>query len=287
MFEPGEARVRAVWRALLGFPLLLVPGLVVGLVVGVLGVSGMLPTGLVQAGAFLVLLAVFAMFVDRRPLAEYGVESSQTWVLKVLGGFVAVILGHVIWISAGSMLGWTSISGVASAPSGRPVAIAAAMGLAALAVNIWVQETVYFAVVGRAVAEGVRNRGVTARRAVLGGLVGGAVFMALSHEGTLQRPELLFAGLVFGALYVQTGDLGLSIGAHLGVNFSGHALFVTEGVGERVSIFYVVDSMPGVIEWASAARLPQLLIGYVLVLAVVYWRTGDVGVVEGLAGGPE
>lgn len=278
-----DSRVRSVWRVLLAVPLLLVPGQVVALVLGPLGITGMLPAGLVQAGAFLVLLVVFARVVDRRPVWDYGVSATGPWVGRVCLGFLGIVVGHLVWYGVGSAVGWHQVEVVMAAPGGESILVGVGTVLVAVGVNVWVQETAYFAVVARSVAEGVRARGVPARDAVLVGLVGGAVFMWVVHEGSVQRLELLIAGLVFGALYVQTGDLGLSIGAHVGVNFSGSILFVERGTAE-MAVVEVAGSLPGpVLTWLNAGRIPQMAVAYGVFVVGLWWWRGDVGVVTTLA----
>lgn len=278
-----ESRVRAVWRVAYGVPMVLIPGLVVASVLGSVGVSGMLPAGLIQASVFLVLLVVFARVLDRRPLGDYGVSATGAWVGRVCLGFLAIVAGHLVWYGVGDMVGWGDVNVVLAAPAGESILVGLATVLVAVFLNVWVQETAYFAVVARSVADGARARGVVARHAVLVGLVGGVVFMWLIHEGSFQRPELLVAGLVYGALYVQSGDLGLSIGAHAGVNVSGSILFVDGGTTEMAVVEVVMSPQGPVLQWLGTARIPQMLVAYAVLVAGLWWWRGDAGVVEGLA----
>lgn len=281
-----DPRLRATWRVLLVFPLLLFPQTIASAVpAGDLlpGQGPMVIVGLVQAGVFAVLLVAWARYVDRRPLTDYGVTASRPWLTDLFVGFAAVTVGHVAWFALGTHLGWTSVE-ASSGTQGGALVLGLAAFLVALGVNVWVQETACFAVASQSAAEGAATRGLTVRHAALAGWLVGVLVFAGVHAGTLQRPELFVAGGVFGLLYVHTGELALPIGVHLGVNYAGNVLFPVPAVAaSRPSLFEVTEALPGLLGSASAARLPQLLLAYLLLLAWLHWRRGGVDVAPAVA----
>jgi hypothetical protein len=278
VFGSDDPRLRAVWRFLLAFPLIRLTEVVATTVTPALGLRGMVPAGLVQAGTFAVLFVGWARYVDRRRLTDYGLALSGTWLLDLLVAFGAVVVAHGAWYALGSSLGWTTVEVVTAAPGGS-LALALGAAFVAIGVNVWVQDTVYFGVVLRGAAEGARSRGLTARRAVVGGWFAGIAFVVAVHGGSLSRAlGLIAAGALFGALYVHTGDLALPIGFHLGVNVGAGWLFVPSSlVGERAAVVAVTETLPA-LGALSAPRIPQMVIAYLLLVAWLRWRRGEVGI---------
>lgn len=277
----GEAdpRLRASWRVLLALPLILLTGAVSNAIAGAVGLSGWAPVGLLQAATFAVALLAWARYVDRRPVGEYGLSASPRWVLDAGLGFAAVLVAQSLWHGGGSLLGWTTVDVAATGDSSFVLAFAAAfVGVAA---TVWIQETAFFGLVLRNVAEGFRARDLTARNAVLGGWVVAAVYVAAIHQGTLQRPGLFVAGAVYGLLYVHTGELALPVGFHLGVNFTGGWVFTPAGV-ERAAIFAVTESH-ALFSALSGPAIPQMLVGYLLVVGWLRLRGRPAGVERSIA----
>lgn len=268
---------------LLAGPFILLTEAVARTVTPAFGLPGIVPTGLVQAGAFAVLLVGWARFVDRRRLRDYGLSLSGSWLAQVGVAVGAVVLAHGMWYALGTALGWTSITVEAAAESGSlPLALAA--GLVAVGVNVWVQDTVYFGVVLRSAAEGLHARNVPTRHAVLGGWLAATLFVVAIHDGSLQRLlGLSAAGALFGLLYVHTGDLALPVGFHLGVNFGAGWLFVPASLaGERAAVLAVTETLP-VLQAVSAPRIPQLLLAYLLLAGWLTWRRGGLAIEDRIA----
>lgn len=268
-----EPRLRATWRVLLAVPLLLLTGTVAQAVAPAIGHPGMVPTGLLQAGTFAVLLLGWARFVDRRRLSEYGVPLSGPGVADLGVGFAAVVIAQSVWYGLGTGLGWATVE-VSSTAQWGSLAVALAAGLVALAVNVWVQETVYCAVVLRSAAEGLHARDVDPRRALLGGWVVCVLYVVAIHGGSLLRPGLVVAGAAFGLLYLLTGDVALPIGFHLGVNFTGGWVFAPAAVaGERATVLAVSELAPGYAAVTGPA-IPQMALALLVVAGWRYRRGG-------------
>lgn len=283
VFGADDPRLRATWRYLLAAPLVLLVGVVTGAVTGTLGLSGMLPGALVQVGAFGALLVGWARYVDRRPLREYGLDASPAWLLDLLVAFAAVLLAHVAWYALGAALGWTTVDVVASAPQGS-FALALAGTAVAIVLNVLVQDTVFFGVALQNAAEGLNRRGLTPRRAVLGGWLAAILFVVVIHNGSLERlVGLTAAGVFFGLLYVHTGELALSAGFHAAVNFSGGWLFaLSSRVGEGPVAVAVSETLP-VLDALGDPRVPQMLLAYLALAAWLHWRRGGLGIESAIA----
>lgn len=275
----GEARVRATWRVLLAWPLLwFVMGTIAVTVGGTIVPSGMplstnmLAFGLLQGVFVMVALVPWARYLDRRPLADYGLSVGGSWLLDLLVGFGAVLVGYGLWHAVGSSLGWASVELAVAAPQ-KPLVLGFGAMLVAVAVNVWVQETVFIGVVLTNAAEGLSTRGMDPARAVIGAWAVAVLLFTVKHRPSdLGRVlNLLVALGVFGLLYVHTGELALSIGVHTGVNYAGNALLVSSSVASsRPTVFHVTNSLSGILGSLSNGAIPQLLVAY---LVVVVWLT--------------
>lgn len=277
-----DGRLRATWRVLLA-GLLIVPlsEVVAVLVAGAAGLEGRLPVGVVQATFLAVVLAGWARYVDERPLSEYGVSTTTSWALDLVAGFAAVLLAWSVWFGVGTAAGWTGVSVSTSAPGGS-VAVGLVVAVLALALNVWVQDTVFWTLVARNAGEGFHARGLTARRAVVAAWLVGVLYFVLIHGPTGVGPvvNLLVGGAVLGLLYLHTGDLALTVGAHLGNNLVAAHVFVrADRVGDALSLFAVTGQVPGP-AILTALAFPRLVMAYLVLLGWVWLRQGEVGISE-------
>lgn len=284
-FGSTDRRLRATWRVLLAGPFILLTQLVATTVTPMVGLTGMLPTGLFQFGAFVVLLVGWSRVVDRRTLRGYGFSVSARWVLELAVAFVAVVFAHLVWYGIGTWLGWTTLA-VASPSAGGWGMLAVGLGTAfvAIAVNVVVQDTVYFGIVLQNAAEGFATRGLTARRAAVGGWLVSVAFFAGIHSDTMGRLlGLGVAGGLFGLLYLHTGELALPVGFHLGVNFTGGWLFVPAAIApDRPAVVAVSEALPA-LDAVSGPRIPQMAIAYLAIVAVLIWRRDGLPIESGIA----
>ncbi|PSP99438.1 hypothetical protein BRC89_04645 [Halobacteriales archaeon QS_4_70_19] len=277
-------RLRATWRVLLaGLLVFQLTETASVRVAGVVGSRAPVVVGTVQAVVFGVLLVGWARYVDRRPLADYGFRSPPTWAFDLVVGVGAVLVAWTLWFGVGTALGWTTVTVSLSAPAG-PVALGLAAALVAFGTNAWVQETVFRGLVLKNAAEGLASHTFDARRAVLAAWLLTVAYFVLIHGATRPRVvvDLAVAGAVFGALYVHTGSLALPVGAHLGANVVGGAVFVPSGIaGDRAAVFVVSGGVPG--PELLNTGVPKVVLGYLLLLGWVRWRHGEVGIETAVA----
>lgn len=277
-----DPRIRALWRVLLATQVILFTGAVAQAVAAGLGLSGWLLVGLLHATTFGLTLLAWARYLDRRPVGEYGLTASGRWVLDVAIAFVAVLSTQSLWYGTGDALGLTSVAATGTAPDGT-VAVGLATAFVGIGANVWVQETAYFGLVLRNAAEGFHARGLTARQAVLGGWVVGALYVVVVHQGGLQRPGLYVTGGLAGLLYVHTGELALPVGFHFGVNYTGGWVFApVSAAGERATVFAVSEGH-ALFSALGGPAIPQMAGAYLLPLAWLRLRGGPIGIVEPIA----
>lgn len=287
-----DTRLRATWRVLLAWPVLWFLAGSAGVAVAgalvpadVAGPPRMLATGLALAAGVLVAWTAWARWLDRRPLAAYGLHLDRSWWLDLLAGFAAVLVGVAVWLGLGEALGWADVA-VAGGPPG-PATVAGLLAVvAAIAVNVWAQETVFVGVTVVNAAEGLASRGVDARRAVLLAWAVAVLVFAVKHRPTSAARvlNLVVALGLFAALFAHTGELALPIGVHAGVNYASSALVVAAPVrDDAVALLAVETSLSGLAGSLAEGAIPQLLVAYGLLLGWLRWRRGGVGLETDLA----
>lgn len=279
-----DPRLRAIWRVLLaGFAIVLIQEPLTVTIANVLNVSGRLPVGLVQATVFLLILLGWAMYIDRRPLFDYGFSQSGSWVVDGLIGFLAVLVGFGVWLGLGSVLGWATVEVALTAPEGS-VLFGLSPLLLGTGLNVWVQETTFTGMVIKNGAEGLASRGVTATRAVIGAWVVAVLIFTVIHQrsGLWSNVNLLIVLGLYGLLYVQTGDLALPIGVHTGMNFAGSVIVTPSIAFNQPSLIEVTNSLSGVLKTFNDGAVPHVLIAYLLILGWLKLRHGEIAIAKRL-----
>jgi hypothetical protein len=279
-----DTRVRALWRVLLAMPLLwmVTGGVLAGNVqsaIGAIPVGQAQGSGLAQsllhAGFFLLVLIPWARYLDRYPLSHYGVSASSDWVRDCFLGFVAVLVGLVVWAGLSVAVGSKTAVVSPSVPEGS-VLWGLALPFVAFLLHAAVQQVVFFRVILKTAAEGLGGRGVTASRAALGAVPVAVLLFVLMHElsSALRVFDIAVAGTIYGLLYLQTGELALGIGAHFGALFGGTVLF---------AVVEVTGSLPGILGTVDQYGFPKMVIAYLAIAAWVRWRQGDLSIQPGIA----
>lgn len=281
----SDPRLRASWRVLLAFVLFVVVTLaMVSALAGLdsLGVT-LAPIEMATVGIplgavlFFAVLVPWARYIDRRPLAAYGFERSWRWLTDLVVGFLAVAIGTGLWYGVGVALGWTSVE-LVWAYEGGPVGLWTALMVVVWGMSGAYQATLYFGLWLTNAAEGLASRGLSPRRAVIVAWAVTAVLFVLRHTpGDLGEAGMLLAGgTVFGAMYVQSGELALPIGAIGWGNFVNLVLFVPHDFElEAPVVFEVTQSLPAGLDLLADPRLPQMVIAYVVVVTWLHWRRDD------------
>lgn len=254
--------MRAPWRILV--PLLLalsLPRPVGRLLVGSVPLPALFCLfNLVVVLVTVVVVAASTRALDHgRTLLEYGLAADRRWLGDLAAGVVAGLGGVTVSVLVALALGWFDVAAVFVAGE---MAFWPGVGLVVLAYLFVAvaEELLYRGVVLTNAAEGLA--GVFSRRgAVAGGLLSSATLFALPHAGQVSHPAYLvtwvLAGLVFGVLYLLSGDLALPVGVHLALNAGFSALFVRSDLG-------VTGRLSAVVSLDPAVRTPLLAYGGVV-----------------------
>ncbi|MGM0447925.1 MAG: CPBP family glutamic-type intramembrane protease [Methanobacteriota archaeon] len=242
-----RSRIRATWRILLGF----------GVVLGVLLGGGRLlervdlPSVLVNGPVALLVIAALGAYAlvaslvpGERPLSGYGLEVDRRWARDFLAAvtagcvFQGLLTGLLLATGSGRVVETLS-PGVASGNGAPAVVVAvAATALAFAAIGLW-EELLFRGVFILNASEGLAARGLSPRRAVWA--AGGASVLAFGPAHALvaaQGATPLFAAgqamaaaVYFAAAYVLTGSLAFPVGLHFATNFWVASVFGQAGSG--------------------------------------------------------
>lgn len=284
VWEGTDNRVRATWRVLLAMPLLwiLTGGILTGNVQLALDVIpsgdarlGGLAQSVLHAGFFLLALVIWARYLDRESLFEYGISVQAEWGRDFLVGFIAILLGFAFWIGFGSILGTMTITVSPSLPQ-ESVLFGLVVPFVAFVLHAAVQQIVFFRVILETAAEGFYSRGLSSVHAGVAAIPVSVVLFVLMHgEVTVLRAvDLAVAGSIFALLYLHTGALALGIGTHFGGFYAGVVLSAS---------IQTTGSLPGGLGVVNQYGFPKMVVAYVLVVAWLTWRQRTVRVRDGIA----
>lgn len=160
--------------------------------------------------------------------------------------------------------------------------------LVSQAINTWVQDVVFFAIILTSAAEGLRSRDVEPTKAVLGAWLVAVLFFTAIH-GTptvFDAVATAIGGAVFGLLYVHTGDLALTIGVHWGASYAAGWIFASQAMASRApSVFQVTKSLPADI--GGEVRILLYLLTYLVLVGWLKVYRGEIPIATELAQWPE
>ena len=231
IFWNGEQRrARIPW--LIALPLI---GAYAAIIVAGEVVDGMLPVPaqtLVLSSAPAIVAVALIVFSRRflgarRGLADYGLRVDRRWMVDLFAGLAVGLVGVSIPFLIGIAVGWVDV--VAVFDRGE-LALWSGIGLFVLAMlctGLW-EELVLRGVFVCNAADGLR-RWLSPRRAIAGGVAVSSIVFGLGHLGQPEIPAFILtwilAGVVFGVIYVYSGNLALAAGAHAAFNITYNVLF--------------------------------------------------------------
>jgi membrane protease YdiL (CAAX protease family) len=240
-------RLRATWRILLGFTVVL--GVLVGggRLLGRVDVPGVLvnsPVALLVCLAVVAYALVASLVPGERPLRGYGLALDRRWardfLAAVVTGCVAqgVFTALLLATDAGRVVGTLS-PGAASGGGVPAIAVAvAATAVAFAAIALW-EELLFRGVFIANASEGLAARGLAPRRAVLAAGAASALAFGPAHalvaaQGAtplFAAGQAIAAAVYFAVAYVLTGSLAFPVGLHFATNFWVASVFGQAGSG--------------------------------------------------------
>jgi membrane protease YdiL (CAAX protease family) len=287
--SPGEFRLRAGWRLVVHFILLLTCLVVMALVaIPIFLIAGGRAEGikitnqLIALGSITLSVFLARRYVDRRSFRSLGLAlNAQTWRDLLFGiGLGGVIMSGVFTISL--MAGWLSIEGLAwdTLPLVRVIGsllfelaifIAVGWGEELVSRGYWLQNL---------------EEGLNLDWAMF---ISTAVF-ALFHAANpgfswVALIGLLIAGYLMALAYVWSRRLWLPIGIHIGWNFFQGPIFGFKVSGTD-SFHLIMHSTKGPTLWTGGAFGPEaglvLLPAVMLGAVLLWWYTRNRETIEGV-----
>jgi membrane protease YdiL (CAAX protease family) len=235
------------------------------------------------AGA-LVGVVLVARYLDRRPLADYGVRGGRGWWRDVAAGVVLAVGVQAAVLGVHLAAGWATVVGtVAAGPEGIGLALLATVVL--FAVVAVYEELVARGVVLTNVAEGLARYGPRPAAAVgvaISSGLFGVVHLLNPGASAVSTLGIALIGVTFGASYVLTGRLGVAVGLHFAWNVAAGTLFGFPVSGQSVPARLLVVDVTGPVAWTGGAFGPEAgLLGVLAALAGLAGVVAYARLVEG------
>ncbi|MEX1019848.1 MAG: CPBP family intramembrane glutamic endopeptidase [Litorilinea sp.] len=304
-WNPIERRPRAGWRVLIHFATWILTYSLVQIATGspltaliydrvpeLTDLTDRIVAQAVTVILFMLLTWVVTRYVDRRPLAQLGLQMDRRWWqdfgfgLLLGAGAMSAVFGVEYWA------GWIEIDGRFFAHvTTLPFAVAI-LGPVMVFVVIGITEEVLFR--GhqlRNLAEGLNLGAWHPRYAVLSSWLLSSAFFGLFHvfnpySDWISTLNLAILGLMFGLGFILTGRLGLPIGLHITWNlFMGNVFGFPVSGNDFTSASVFIIRQHGPSAWTGGPFGPEAgLIGILAILvtswAVVWWVRKHYGRIE-------
>lgn len=227
----------------------------------------------IMLAVIVLLYALIARLLDRRPLRDYGLRLNPVWWRDLGFGLAlgAVLMSLVFGFER--LMGWVQVTGrFYTANTG---ALFETMLLFSLVHYIWVgvnEELLSRGYQMRNIAEGLNLPGVSPRAAVLiSYLITSSIFGFL-HLGNpnatlVSALNIALAGLMLGLGMALTGSLAIPIGLHITWNFFQGSIFGLPVSGGTPATALLAVEQTGPAFWTGGAFGPEG--GMLGVLAIV------------------
>lgn len=241
LFLSGDGRVRAGWRLLLQAALsvlFLIPFQLLASYIGGRNVQ-------IIAGGIAITLAVWlsGMMLDKRPLADFGLNINARWWRDCLTGFLMATLVMSLLVLFQWMMGWISFNGFGwNRVSANSFVVSLGGYILTMAAVGFYEELWSRGYQLKNLTEGFyygSNPNIAALIAIaISSLIFGSLHMTNPNATLFGGMVIILAGIMLALPYVVTGQLGFSVGLHFAWNVIQGALFglPVSGIPFRQSI---------------------------------------------------
>ncbi len=320
-WNKDEHRLRAFWRLLLQTLLFflfsgLIQGVILILVLSVLSEGNLMNMPLngqaimaqftrdpilvllMNLGNFLTVFLtmwIAAKFLDRRPLAGFGLHFNRHWWQDFGFGLgLGVLLMSFIFL-AELGVGWITITGGLQAP--RTPFWGAILVLLFMFICVGInEEMISRGYLLRNLAEGLNLPAINPRAAILIAYLLSSIIFGMMHLGNpnttlISTVNLVIAGLLLGFGFLLTGELAIPIGLHITWNFFQGVVygFPVSGLESVSSLIAIRQGGPEI--WTGGAFGPEagiigliaMVLGAVLIYCWVRWQYGTAVLNENIA----
>lgn len=242
----SQDRIRAFWRIIGAFVLVAIGS---QLVPAVIFDGSDRPIALVGLGQNIVAViitllvaALWARFVDRRPFAGYGLRVDPAWLRDAGVGVAIAVICWGLALAVSLAVGWAHVSAIISPGVGAatlPFGFAfAAYVIQFLCVGIW-EELLFRGIILQNAVEGFDSRWLSDRGAVMAGVAFSSFLFGIVH---VDQATSLFAlgywvliGMTLGGAYVVTDSLAIPIGLHFATDVAFNNIYGLSNVRPDVA----------------------------------------------------
>lgn len=230
---------------------------------------------------------VAARFIDRRPLADFGLKLDRAWWLDLIFGlFLGAFLMALIFLVE-LAVGWITVTGTFGSLHHSFGAAMLAQMLIFLSVGIY-EELVSRAYHLTNFAQGFANWFNPVAGLLIGYVLSSSLF-GIAHAANpnatlISTFNIILAGLFLGLGYLLTGRLAIPIGLHITWNFfQGNVFgFPVSGLESSVSFINIEQGGPALLTGANFGPeagligIAAILLGSVLIALWALWREGSI-----------
>lgn len=225
------------------------------------------------------LVVVAAVYIDKRSVAEYGLELDRAWIFDLLIGLVIGGAIPTVAVALGVAGDWITVDGTGNLLTTSYLFDVGLAVVIVISIAV-VEELVFRGYVLTNALEGLDLRWVSETTTIASAWSVSGLLFAFTHPAPTLVDGLHFlgAGLLLGLAYLVSGQLGLPIGIHAGFNFvSGYVFPIASDPSVTLSSLSVsgptwLTGQTGLIQ--TGLQVPAALV----ILAYVWWRTGHLGI---------
>jgi len=243
--SPNENRLRAGWRLLLFIVLFMVIGKISRIPTSFLPQTWLdgdttilvLIEQLLSLVAITLSVFIARRFLDKHPFTSLGLERNKQTYKDILAGIVIAFLMFSFIFIIELSLGWLKVDGYAwQTISGGTVAIQIVLWVAIFVIVGWQEELLSRGYLLQNLADGINLFWAVVISSALFGL------MHLGNPGAtwVSTLGIVLAGLFLTMPYLLTRQLWISIGLHIGWNFSEGVIYGSPVSG--INTFHIINT---------------------------------------------
>lgn len=291
LYNSVENRLRAGWRLLLQFILMLVLMGAAQYLVGLVELRGGFLMGRLPAAFGFTLSTWLAVrFLDKRSISALGVSLDRQWIQELgvgiaIGG-IAIAFIFVLQLLAG----WIDFTGFGWERAwNRMYPLPLLAYLAGMLLVGFYEELVFRGYQITNMIEGLSSKQSDSRFSVVGAIIFSSSIFGILHAGNpnaslISTVNIIIAGAVLALPYLITGRLSLSVGLHAAWNFFQGGIFglPVSGIAARSSLLQVQETGPDLFTGGNFGPEAGLtgIMGMFLIVLLIYQYTRAAGYEE-------
>jgi membrane protease YdiL (CAAX protease family) len=270
-WNPGEKRLRFIWRLVLQTLLWLFPFSVLASLTALAWHTSALPTGSFldaslefwTTASMIFSVWISGKYLDRRSFREYGFHFNPTWWRDFIFGLAlgALLMAVVFVVELGA--GWIHVTGFLQTIQPGYTFLTGMLGVVLLYLFVGINEELWIrGYLLHNLAEALNFKFLSSRVALLLAYLISSIIFGFLHAFNpnatlLSSISIGAAGLFLGLGFLLTGDLAIPIGIHITWNlFEGNVFgFPVSGLSSTTTFIQINQAGP--VAWTGGAFGPE------------------------------